>query len=199
MRGHGAAGTMSLGGWVVFVMLVLTVGGGAATAGRNGAQPALAGVWRLDQTTGELPDQAARALDGETDARRGMTIRIEQTDASIEVRRLGGPEVLLRAMSFVSEAPSDGRKHGNVLRGHAEWRDGALLANGHITGTRGFIKRQVPVEELWSLEESGRALRVTTTLKTPLGVKRRTQVFVRATSSTPTGEPDSPDRPAGPE
>ncbi len=165
---------------LMLALLVLAVASGVAAAGQGGTQSGLAGVWRLQETTGELPDQAARALDGENDGGDGMTIRIDQTDDAVTVRRLGRSPMILRALSLAVEPGGRRAPGGGALNGHAEWRDRALVASGHITAKRGFIKRNVPFEEVWRADESGRRLSVTTTLKTPLGVKRRTQVFERA-------------------
>jgi hypothetical protein len=167
-----------LPGKLTLALLVLTVGSGVAAAW-GATQSELAGAWRLQKTTGDLPDQAARAFDGENDGGDGMTIRIDWTDDAVTVRRLGRSPMILRALSLSAE-PGPRPPGGGALNAHAEWRDGALVASGHITAKRGFIKRNVPFEEVWRAHESGRRLSVTTTLKTPLGVKRRTQLFERA-------------------
>ncbi len=166
-----------LPGKLMLALLVLIVGSAVAAAG-GAPQSGLAGTWRLQETTGDLPDQAARAFDGENGGGDGMTIRIDRTDDAVTVRRLGRSPVILRTLSFGMEpAP---RTSGGALNAHAEWRDGVLVASGHITAKRGFIKRNVPFEEVWRADGSRRRLSVTTTLKTPLGVKRRTQLFERA-------------------
>lgn len=67
------------------------------------------------------------------------------------------------------------------MRGRAGWRDGALVVSGHVAVKQGFLTRRVPFEEGWQLDDDGRMLTVTTILETPLGMKRRTQVFIRVT------------------
>lgn len=197
-RERGILGTASSGCRLVLALLLLTVASGAVGAAQGGTQPTLAGIWRLHETVGELPEQAARALEGKMDAGVSVTIRIDQTDAAVTVRRLGDSEALLRVMSLAADAIEHQVPGGGVLRGRAEWRDRAVVATGHVAVKQGMLKRNVPFEEVWQLDEAGRTITVTTTLKTPLGVKRRTQVFRRVTEEPPgAGEPASADHHAG--
>jgi hypothetical protein len=163
------------------LVLTLTGAGIAAGAAQQEAPRTLSGVWRLRETRGELPEQAVRALDGKTDGGATVTIQVEQTAADVTVRRLGTPPVLLRIMSWSAEAIDHQVPSGGLMSGRAEWKDGALVANGHVTVKQGFLRRRVPFEEAWQLDAGGRMLTVTITLKTPLGVKRRTQLFMRVT------------------
>jgi hypothetical protein len=89
--------------------------------------------------------------------------------------------MLLRVMPFSANAIEHQVPGGGRLRVRAEWRDRAVVAAGQAAVKQEFLKRNVPFEEVWQIDEAGRTLTVTTTLKTPVGVKRRTQVFVRAT------------------
>jgi hypothetical protein len=136
-------------------------------------------MWRLHETSGELPEQAERALDGSGDSPAGVTIQIDQTEADVTVRRLGTSPVLLRVMAFSTDAIAHQVPGGGSVRARTEWRDRALVATGQVTVKQGFLKRHVPFEEVWQIDDGGRILTVTTTLKTPLGVKRRTQAFTR--------------------
>lgn len=167
------------------LLLVMTTASVVVSAAQDEKVPTIAGMWRLHETAGELPEQAARALDGKTDAGLIVTIRIDQTNGAVTVRRLRDPAALLRVMSLAAEASEHQVPGGGALKVRAEWRDRALVVKGHLEVKQGFLKRNVPFEEVWQLEEAGRTLRVTTVLKTPLGVKRRTQVFARVIEDTP--------------
>ncbi len=129
-----------------------------------------------------------RALDGKAEGSASVTIQVDQTSADVSVRRLGTPPVLLRILPFSADAIEHQVPGGGLVSGRAEWKDGALVANGHVTVKQGFLKRRVPFEEGWQLDEGGRMLTVTIILKTPLGVKRRTQVFMRVTEAAPATE-----------
>lgn len=179
MRGLGTVRRTSAEARLVLGALVLIVGCGAVRPERAGAQPTLAGIWRLGETRGELPRQAARALEGNTASGASVTIRIQQTEAAVTVRRLDDPAPLLRVMSLATATIEHQVPDGGVLRARAEWRGRAIVATGHVAVRRGVVTRNVRFEEVWHLDESGRTLTVTTTLNTPLGVKHRTQVFAR--------------------
>jgi hypothetical protein len=142
-------------------------------------------VWRLHETSGELPEQADRALDGTGDSPSSVTIHIDQTAADVTVRRLGNPPALLRVMPFSAHAIEHQVPGGGRLRARAQWRDRALVATGQVAVKQGILTRHVPFEEVWQIDEGGRTLTMTTTLKTPLGVKRRTQVFMRVAEDAP--------------
>ena len=166
----------------LLLLLILTGTDIAAGAAQQEAPRTLSGVWRLHETRGELPEQAVRALDGKADGGATVTIQVEQAAADVTVRRLGAPPVLLRVMPLSANAVDHQVPGRGLMSGRAEWKaDGALVANGHVTVKQGFLKRRVPFEEEWQLDEGGRMLTVTITLKTPLGEKRRTQVFMRVT------------------
>lgn len=164
-------------GWGL--LLAMTAASAFVSAAQDGTRPTLAGMWRLQETTGDLPEQAARALEGKTAAGASVTIRIDQSDVAVTVRRLEDPAALLRVMSLAAEPSQHQVPGGGLLKGRAQWRHRAVVAEGQVAVKQGFIKRNVPFEEVWQLDEAERTLRVTTTLKTPLGVKRRTQVFTR--------------------
>lgn len=163
--------------------LLLTLAGAniAADAAQQEAPRTLSGVWRLHETAGDMPEQAVRALDGKADGGASVTVQVDYTAADLTVRRLGTPPVLLRAMPFSADTVEHQVPGGGLMRGRAEWRDGVLVVNGHVAVKQGFLTRSVPFEEGWQLDEGGRMLTVTTILTTPLGVKRRTQVFMRVT------------------
>lgn len=165
------------------LVLLLLLAGASIAAARQGAPP-LSGLWRLHETRGDLPEQARRALDGNTDGDASVTIQVEQTAADVTVRR-GNPAVLLRVMPFSGKSLDHQVPGGGLLRGHAEWRDGTLVANGRVAVKRGLLKRDVAFEEGWQVDEAGQTLTVTAILKTPVGVKRRTQVFIRVAESAP--------------
>jgi hypothetical protein len=174
---------------LLLLLLTLTGASVAAGAAQQGTLPTLSGAWRLHETSGELPEQAVRALDGRGDSPASDTIQIDQTEADVTVRRLGTPPVLLRVMPFSANAVEHQVPGGGSLRARAEWRDRALVATGQVAVKQGLLKRHVPFEEVWQTDEGGRTLTVTTTLKTPLGVKRRTQVFIRVMEDPP-GAPE---------
>lgn len=163
--------------------LLLTLGGASIAAGaaQQEAPRTLSGLWRLHDTRGELPEQAMRALDGKTDGGALVTIQVDQTAADVTVHRLGTPPVRLRILPLSADAIEHQVPSGGLMSGRAAWKDGALVANGHVTVKQGLLTRRVPFEEGWQLDESGGMLTVTIILKTPLGVKRRTQVFMRVT------------------
>jgi hypothetical protein len=204
---YQARGTASSGGrqapLLLLLGLVLALAGAniAGGAAQQEAPRTLAGVWRLHETRGELPEQAVRALDGRAGGGATVTIQVEQAAADVTVRRLGAPPVLLRVMPLSARAGDHQVPGGGLMSGRAEWKeDGALLANGHVTVKQGFLRRRVPFEEEWQLDEGGRMLTVTSTLKTPLGVKRRIQVFMRVTedasgAGTESSAGDTPTRP----
>lgn len=164
-----------------FFTIVVIAASVTAGAAPQGAPPTLSGVWRLHETSGELPAQAGRALDGKADGGASVTIQVDQTPADVTVRRLGSAPAVLRVMPLPAGAIDHQVPGGGLLKGRAEWRDRALVANGHVAVKQGFLKRSVPFEESWQLDEGGRTLTVTTTLTTPVGVKRRAQVFSRVT------------------
>lgn len=114
-------------------------------------------------------------------------------------RRLPRPNPrrsLLRVMSFSAGRSEHQVPGGGLLKGRAEWPDRAVVADGQVAVKQGLLKRNVPFEEVWQLDEAARTLTVITTLKTPLGVKRRTQVFTRVTEDAPRdGEARSPTTP----
>jgi hypothetical protein len=169
--------------------LLLTLAGAtiAAGAGRQEPPGTLSGVWRLHETRSELPEQAVRALDGKAEGRASVSIQVHQTTADVSVHRLDTPPVLLRILPFSANAIEHQVPSGGLMSGRADWNDRTLVANGHVAVKQGFLKRNVPFEEVWQLDEGGRMLTVTIVLKTPLGVKRRTQVFMRV-EDAPAGE-----------
>lgn len=175
--------------WICVTTVVLAAGvtGGAAP---QAALPTLSGVWQLHETRGELPAQAGRALDGTAEGGAGVTIQVDQTTAGVTVRRLGHAPAVLRVMPLGAGATDHQVPGGGLLKGRAEWRDRALVANGHVAVKQGLLKRNVPFEETWRLDDGERTLTVTTILTTPMGVKRRTQVFIRSAEAPPqAGQP----------
>ncbi len=172
-----------------WVVALAVAGLGIATASAQPAAPSnLAGAWTLQESTGNLPDQAVRAVDGVTESGGPVAIRIEQTDASVTVRRLGSDATVLRVMVVAAPADAEAPRAG-LPRLRAEWREGTLIARGDVTVKRGFLKRRVPFEERWQLDEAGSRLTVTMTLMTPLGARQRTQIFVRAPAEVAAGRP----------
>lgn len=183
---HGRRRAPVAPAWVVSVALLAasTTGG---TAQERRAEP-LIGSWRLQETSGELPAQAARVLDGETGTGAETAIRIDQAGAFVTVRRVAPAATVLRTLALAPATGDPQAAGGGALRMQAAWRDQTLVAEGHMTVKQGFLKRTVPVEEAWHVDPAGRTLTVTTTLKTPLGVKQRTQVFARTAEGEPEGE-----------
>lgn len=163
--------------WMVSVFLVLAGGGGTIAAAQSGAPPSLSGSWTLQESAGDLPDQAVRAFDGS--AVSTATIEISEAGGSISVRRITPHAVLLRVLLLPAGEREGAAFHGAVLTARAQWQDRTLAARGDVTIKQGFLKRRVPYDEEWRVGEGERTLTVTLSVKTPLGVKRRTQVFVR--------------------
>ncbi len=181
------------GRWVL--ALALAGLGVAAASGQPVASSNLSGTWTLQESTGYLPDQAVRAVDGVTASVAPVAIQIEQTDASVTVRRIGSDAAVLRVM--VVAMPADDVAPGAGLpRTRAEWREGTLIARGDVTVKQGFVKRRVPFEERWQLDAARSRLTVTMTLTTPRGARQRTQVFLRAPTEVagerPTRERQTP-------
>jgi hypothetical protein len=180
-RSVWVAGT---GGWwlVALVMAVLMGAGPAAEPARAAvASDDLSGLWTLKESTGNLPDQAARVIDGPRTPTAPHTIEVEQTDAYVRVRRVSQDPVVLRVM-FLGAGEPDGRAAEDALvTGRAEWRNRTLFSNGTVAVKQGFVKRRVTFEEQWRLGGEGSTVTVVISMKTPLGVKTRTQVYVRGT------------------
>ena len=122
---------------VTFVVLAASVTGGAAP---QEALPTLSGAWQLHETRGELLAQAGRALDGTVEGGAGVTIQVDQTTASVTVRRLGHAPAVLRVMSIGAGATDHQVPGGGLLKGRAEWRDRALVGNGHVGREPGGFK-----------------------------------------------------------
>lgn len=165
------------GPWVLAVLLTLAGGGMTEMSAQSPGPPAISGAWTLQESTGDLPDQAVRAFDGS--AVFTATIDVRQADGSLTVRRITPPAVLLRVMLLQAGERDSEAIQGAVLTTRAQWQDRTLVARGDITIKQGFLKRRVPYEEEWRVDEGQQTLTVLLSVKTPLGVKRRTQVFVR--------------------
>lgn len=138
----------------------------------------LSGSWTLKESTGSLPEQAVRIIDGPTSTAPD-TIRIEQTTAYVRVRRVSQDAALLRVMFLGTGEPDAPTAEGALLTGRAEWRDRTLFSHGTLAVKQGFVKRRVTFEEQWRLGAEGNTVTVVISMKTPLGLKTRTQVYVR--------------------
>jgi hypothetical protein len=180
-RTHDAGPSAGRRAWAwPFVLLVLGAGPvGVQAAAQTGISPTLSGTWRLHESAGDLPGRAARALDGSADTDRDVTIQVDQADGRITVHRLEEPPALLRVMTIAAATIQHQVPRGGPLDGRAERRNGVLVSHGDVAVRQGLLRRQVPFEETWEVGDGGRMLTVTTMLKTPFGVKRRTQVFTR--------------------
>lgn len=162
----------------VLAVLVTLASGATAAAAQSPGPPALSGLWTLQESTGDLPDQAVRAFDGS--AVSTATIEIQEAGGSVTVRRITPHAVVLRVMLLQPDDRDAAAGRGAVLTARAEWQSRTLAARGEVTIRQGFLKRRVPYEEEWRVDEGERTLTVMLSVKTPLGVKRRTQVFVRS-------------------
>lgn len=138
----------------------------------------LSGSWTLKESTGSLPEQAVRIIDGPTSTAPD-TIKIEQTTAYVRVRRVSQDAALLRVMFLGTGEPDAPTAEGALLTGRAEWRDRTLFSHGTLAVKQGFVKRRVTFEEQWRLGAEGNTVTVVISMKTPLGLKTRTQVYVR--------------------
>jgi hypothetical protein len=165
------------GAWVLAVLVTLAGGGKTGTSAQSPGPPVLSGWWTLQESTGDLPDQAVRAFDGS--AVSSATIEIEEAGGSVTVRRITPNAVVLRVMLLQAGDRDAAAVRGAVLTARAEWQSRTLAARGEVTIKQGFLKRRVAYEEEWRVSEGERTLRVMLSVKTPFGVKRRTQVFVR--------------------
>lgn len=159
------------------VLVTLAGGGTTIAAAQPLASPSFSGSWALQQSTGDLPDQAVRAFDGT--AVDTATIDVQQADGSLVVRRITPHAVLLRVILLQAGERDSEAIQGAVLTARAQWQGRTLVARGDVTVKQGLLKRRVPYEEEWRVDEGDRTLTVVLSVKTPLGVKRRTQVFVR--------------------
>jgi hypothetical protein len=167
--------------WLVALVMAVLMGAGAAAESARvaGAADDLSGLWTLKESTGNLPDQAARVIDGPRTSTALHTIEVEQTDAYVRVRRVSQDPVVLRVM-FLGAGEPDGRAaEGALVTGRAEWRNRTLFSNGTLAVKQGFVKRRVTFEEQWRLGAEGSTVTVVISMKTPLGVKTRTEVYVR--------------------
>jgi hypothetical protein len=162
---------------VLAVLVTLAASGATTAAAQAVAPPSLSGSWTLQESTGDLPDQAVRAFDGS--AVSTATIDIEEAGGSVTVRRITPHAVVLRVMLLQAGERDAAAIQGAVLTARAQWQARTLAARGDVTIKQGFLKRRVPYEEEWQVGDGERTLTVTLSVKTPLGVKRRTQVFVR--------------------
>lgn len=169
--------------WLVAFVAAALVGSGpaAASAGVVAVLADLSGSWTLKESTGSLPERAVRVLDGSQASTAPFTIEIDQTEALVTVRRVGQDPALLRFMSLGTGGPDAPAADGARLTGRAEWRDRTLFLHGTLAVKQGFVKRRITFEEQWRLGAEGRTVTVVITMKTPLGLKTRTQVYIRET------------------
>lgn len=72
--------------WVLAVLVTLAGGGMTGTSAQSPGTPTLSGSWTLQESTGDLPDQAVRAFDGS--AVSTATIDVEQADGSVTVHHV---------------------------------------------------------------------------------------------------------------
>ncbi len=177
------------------VLVTLAGGGRTIAAAQPVSPPSLSGSWTLQESTGDLPDQAVRAFDGS--AVSTATIEIEQAGGSVTVRRITPHAVVLRVMLLQAGDRDAAALRGAVLTARARWQDRALTARGDVIIKQGLLKRRVPYEEEWRVGERERTLTVTLSVQTPLGVKRRTQFFVRDGSHGLNGGLDASDATLG--
>ncbi len=168
------------GPWVLAALVTLAGGGMTGTSAQSPGTPTLSGSWTLQESTGDLPDQAVRAFDGS--AVSTATIEIKEAGGSVTVRRITPHAVVLRVMLLQAGDRDAAAIRAAVLTARAQWQDRTLAARGDVTIKQGFLRRRVPYDEEWRVGEGERTLTVTLSVKTPLGVKRRTQVFVREES-----------------
>jgi len=166
--------------WLVALVLAVLMGAGpAADSARVAVAPDdLSGSWTLKESTGSLPQQAVRVIDGPKSTAPDM-IEIEHTAAYVKVRRVSQDAVLLRVMSLGAGEPDARLAEGALLTGRAEWRDRTLFSHGTLAVRQGFVKRRVAFEEQWRLGAEGNTVTVVINMQTPLGLKTRTQVYVR--------------------
>lgn len=162
---------------VLAVLVTLAASGATIAAAQPVAPTSLSGSWTLQASTSDLPDQAVRAFDGS--AVSTATIEIEEAGGAVTVRRITPNAVVLRVMLLQAGERDAAAIQGAVLTARAQWQARTLAARGEITIKQGFLKRRVPYEEEWQVGDGERTLTVTLSVKTPLGAKRRTQVFVR--------------------
>ncbi|MDP2052819.1 MAG: hypothetical protein Q8L75_04215 [Acidobacteriota bacterium] len=185
LAGARAAGVARTGGqWLVTIVMAVVMGAGPAadSARVAAASDDLSGSWTLKESTGSLPEQAVRVIDGPT-ATAPDTIRIEQTTTHVRVRRVSQGAALLRVMFLGTGEPDAPTAEGALLTGRAEWRDRTLFSHGTLAVKQGFVKRRVTFEEQWRLGAEGNTVTVVISMKTPLGLKTRTQVYVRVIES----------------
>lgn len=169
--------------WLFALVMAVLMGAGlpAEPARVAVASDDLSGLWTLKESTGNLPEQAVRVIDGPRTSTAPHTIAVEQTDDYVRVRRVSQDATLLRVMSVGTGEPDAPTAEGALLTGRAEWRDRTLFSHGTLAVKQGFVKSRVTFEEQWRLGAEGSTVTVVISMKTPLGVKTRTQVYVRGT------------------
>ena len=168
-------------GWLVALLVASLMGVGLAAESARVALASgdLSGSWTLKESTGNLPEQAVRVIDGRRTSIALYTIEIDETDAYVRVRRVSQEPALLRVMFLGTGEPDARIAEGALLTGRAEWRNGTLFSQGNLAVKQGFMKRRVTFEEQWRLGAEGSTVTVVISMKTPLGLKTRTQVYVR--------------------
>jgi hypothetical protein len=169
--------------WLVWLVMAVLMGAGLAAESARVvvASDDLSGLWTLKESTGNLPEEAVRVIDGPRTSTAPHTIQVEQTHAYVRVRRVSQDAVLLRVMSLGTGEPDAPAAEGALLTGRAEWRDRTLISHGTLAVKQGFVRRRVTFEEEWRLGAEGSTVTVVIRMKTPLGLKTRTQVYVRVT------------------
>jgi hypothetical protein len=98
---------------------------------------------------------------------------------SVRAEAMDEDAALLRVMFLGTGEPDAPTAEAALLTGRAEWRDRTLFSHGTLAVKQGFVKRRVTFEEQWRLGAEGNTVTVVISMKTPLGLKTRTQVYVR--------------------
>lgn len=97
------------GPWVLAVLVTLAGGGMTGTSAQSPGTPTLSGSWTLQESTGDLPDQAGRAFDGSA-----------VSTATIEIKEAGG--------SVGGETPNSGLRPRGIAR--SQRRPGRVGCDG---------------------------------------------------------------------